>query len=79
MGQNVTVRAKEFPDLVVDRTHGTLLNTNRKRLLMYKKQRAELIKNKGNAQRIESLEVQLKALQLIVENMSKRPVEYNAK
>lgn len=74
----IIMRAKGFPDLVVDRTRGTLLNTNRNRLLMYKRQRDESVRNMNNASRIENLEEQIKSLQAIVDNLIK-PVTYNAK
>lgn len=69
--QKVTIRAEKFPDLVVDRVRGTLLNTNTKRMAMYKKRRAEIHENKHNVTRIKSLEDQILSLKNIVDKLVK--------
>lgn len=56
------VKSKEQPDFVVDRIHGTLLNTNTTKKEAYKTQRSLLIRAKKDSLRIADLENQLQML-----------------
>lgn len=66
VNKQVIIRAKQAPDFVVDRSKGTLINTNKKELEAYKSRRTQLRKNKELSQRVDALEHKLElAIQLL--------------
>lgn len=62
-------RAKENPDLIVDRNHGTLLNTNKNKLEAYKLERKRLQEANLNSNRINKLENELSEIKQLLREL----------
>lgn len=54
--KEVVFRAQAYPDFIVDRQHGVLLNTNRSKLESYKRERKRLQEIALNNNRLAKLE-----------------------
>lgn len=70
MPEHIVFRAKEYPDFTVDRSHGTLLNTNKGKLEAYRRERKRLQESQINNDRICRLEQDLAEIKQLLRNMS---------
>jgi len=62
-------RAKEYPDFIVDRKHGVLLNTNQNKLEIYKRERKRLREAQLNNNRLDRLEDELGEIKSLLKEL----------
>lgn len=62
-------RAKENPDFVVDRNRSTLLNTNKGKLSVYKRERQRIQESRLNTDRIDKLEQDLSEIKQLLRDL----------
>lgn len=62
-------RAKEAPDFVVDRNRSTLLNTNKGKLQVYKRERERIQESRLNNDRIGKLEQDLSEIKQLLREL----------
>lgn len=67
--QEPVIRAKDFPDFVVDRRHGSLINTNVQKLLAYKEERSKMRIMQDNSQRLDSLENDIRDIKIMLQQL----------
>lgn len=71
-GPNSPVRAKDYPDFIVDRDHGLLLNTNRERLAAYKAERERLSTSRKNKERLDAMENDIQDIKQMLAQLLER-------
>lgn len=66
------VRAKGYPDFVVHRDRGTLINTNRNKLLAYKIERDKVALMHANRDKLDRLEKDVQTIKNLLTQLAER-------